>query len=580
MITNISFYEQYPALMVALIVSATFLLLLGISLIIFKYKDIKYESAVKKSINPTRIYVVDFGRDRALFFDKRKFTRRRESNVEGFFHQFESNAVDGIRGWLERLLKEEDVPLFYEADVNVAKLKSTFFSLLQVLKVDKEKKIVYLESYLLRYLRPRNQINRKLEDKARTYFTSYEKVIPMFNRAHTRSRGVLMIVRFFKLQKRREDDMDLEKLLITQLKDYLTIYLHSNRVMFDLDELHVGVFDSKAHDYKKTRIIANSIQQHLLSFMHLNGIEGYSFSIGVAEAKIFPTLEDIIEVAKGAAFLAESRGQFIVYHDSLHPETGLSSDYVRTELDHFIKEKKMQILFRPIVGVEKGEIEGFIAYVEPFQSVFNTYQELIDFAIKSNRDKELFSVVTRKITALFYNEVQNKQTKLFMPVQLINRDSIIRSLSRMNHINELQVVLMFDSDDIEDSISDIEDVKLILEEIKDSGFKISLTLMSSELVLPNSIYSLFDFYFVDETILKNTYKNERNRLYLLAALGKLLRYKNPIILTDLPSWTEIEYFVRAGVNYVSSDEISKKSPMLLPIEKKKITKVTNLTRKR
>lgn len=580
MITYIQFYEQYPALTVSLILSFIFLIFLGLSLFFYHKHDQQYNREVQTAINPTRIYVVDFGRDRSLFFDKRKFSKRSEKNIEGFFHQFESNAVDGIRNWLEALLRGEDVPLFYEADVNVAKLKSTFFSLLQVLKIDRERKIVYLESYLLRYLRPRHQINRRLDDKTKTYFHNLDKITPIFKKAHHKGRGILMIIRFFKLQKRREDDIDLEKLLITQLKDHLTLFLNQHRVMFDLDDLHVGVFDSKAQDYKKTRIIANSIQHQLLSFMKINGIEGYSFSIGVAEAKIFANLTDIIEVARGAAFLAESKNQFVVYHDNLQPETGLSSDYVRAELDHFIKDKKMQLLFRPIVSVEQAKIEGFISFIEPFQSVFNTYQELTEFAIRSGRDKELFSVVTRKITSLFYNEVPERDIKLFMPVQLINRDSIIRSLTRMNHVDVLKIVLMFDSDDIEESLTKIDEVKIVLEEIKSAGFEISLTLKDSELVLPNTIYEIFDFYFADQTILKNTYKNERNRLYLLAALGKLLRYKKPIILIDLPTWTDIEYFVRAGVDYISSDEISKKSQMLLPIEKKKASKIMNLTRKR
>ena len=88
------------------------------------------------------------------------------------------------------------------------------------------------------------------------------------------------------------------------------------------------------------------------------------------------------------------------------------------------------------------------------------------------------------------------------------------------------------------------------------------------------------FYFVDEGLLKKSYKNERNRVYLLSALGKILRYKRPIILSDLITWSDIEYFVRAGVDYISSEEISKKSEMLLPIDKKKMQKITNLTRKR
>ncbi len=580
MLVNLEFFQRYPALTVSVIVVFFFLIFLLASLIHYHYKDKATKNKINAAINPTRIYVVDFGRDRSLFFDKRKFSRRIEGNVERFFHQFESNAVEGIRGWLESLVRGEEVPLFYEADVNVASLRSTFFSLLQVLKVDKERKIVYLESYLLRFLRPRHQINRHMEGKHRAYFRNYERVVPLYKRAHAKGRGIMMVIRFFKISKRQEGDMDLEKLLITKLKDYLTLFIHQYRVMFDIDDLHVGVFDSRAQDYKKTRIIANSIQHHLSSFMNINGIEGYSFSIGVSEAKSFPQFEDIIEVSRDAAFLAESKNQFIVYHDNSQPETGLSSDYVRAELDHFIKDKKMQLLFRPIVNVEKGAIAGYISYIEPYQSVFNSYQELTEYAIKSDRDKELFSVVSRKITSLYYNETPNQKHKLFMPVQIINRDSIIRSLARMNHVNELSIVLMFDSDDIEASLNKIEEVKTVLEDISHAGFKIALILQDTELTLPNVIYALFDYYLVDERLLKKTYKNERNRVYLLSALGKLLRYKRPIILSDMTNWSDIEYFVRAGVDYISSDEISKKSQMILPIEKKKAQKITNLIRKR
>jgi len=580
MVTNISFFEQYPALTVSFVVTFLFIIILLSSLIYYHYTDKKHRYKIKTAVNPTRIFVIDFGRDRSLFFDKRRFSQRNEGNVEAFFHQFESNAVEGMRAWLDNLINGQEVPLFYEADVNVASLKSTFFSLLQVLKVDKEKKIVYLESYLLRYLRPRHQINHRLEGKHQSYFRNYERVTSLYKKAHHKQRGILMVIRFFKIHKRQEGDLDLEKLLITKLKDYLSLFINPNRVMFDIDDLHVGVLDSRAQDYKKTRVIANSIQHHLSSFMNINGIDGYSFSIGVAEAKLFASFEDIIGVARDSAFIAETKNQFIFYHDNLQPETGLSSDYVRSELDNFIKEKKMQLLFRPLVNVEKADIVGYIAYIEPYQSSFNNYQELTDYAIKSDRDKELFSVVCRKTTSLFYNEVQNHSYKLFMPAQLINRDSIVRSLARMNHVNEIDLVLMFDSDDIEASLNNIEEVKIVLEDIKRSGFKISLTLQDTELILPNAIYAMFDFYFVDDRLLKKSYKNERNRVYLLSALGKLLRYKKPIVLSDLLNWSDIEYFVRAGVDYVSSEEISKKSAMILPIEKKKMQKITNMTRKR
>ena len=55
--------------------------------------------------------------------------------------------------------------------------------------------------------------------------------------------------------------------------------------------------------------------------------------------------------------------------------------------------------------------------------------------------------------------------------------------------------LMFESDDIEASLTNIEEVRVVLEDIKKAGFEIGLTLQDTELILPNAIYALFDFLF-------------------------------------------------------------------------------------
>lgn len=580
MITNLEFYQEYPGLALSLLVTAALLVFLALSLLVYYFIDKRHRLNVKIAINPTRIYVVDFANDRSIYFDKRKFARRIEGSTDLFFHQFENSAVEGLRNWLENLLIDEDTPLFYEADVNVAKLKMTFFSLLQVLKIDRNRKIIYLESYLLKYLRPRHQINRKLDKHNRSYFRNYEKVAPIYRKARSKNRGILMMIRFFKIQKRQENDVDLEKLLSTQMKDYLMLFLSSSRVMFDYDEVSIGFFDSKAKDPKRLNLLANSIQHHLRSFMKLNGYEGYSFSIGVAEARLFASLEDIIDIAKGAAFLAESKNQLISFHDNLQPETGISSDYMRTELDNFIKEKKTQTTLRPIIFVEDTGIFGYLSYVEPKQSVFNSYRELTEYAIKAGREKEIFNVIVKRLTSLFSSQGYKADARLFIPAQLINRDSIIHSLKKISHVSEIALVLVFDSEDIESSLSRIEEVRQVLEEIKKTGFEIAIVLGSTELTLPNSIYGLIDHFIVDDNLLRKTYKNERNRLYLLSALGKLLRYNKPIILSDLQTWSDIEYFVRAGVNYVSSDQISEKSGQNPHIEKKKLQKISSLSRKR
>lgn len=582
MVTTVEITQQYPGLTLSVWVATGLLVFILISIIIYRFFDKKHLFKVKSSINPTRIYVVDYANDRSIFFDKSKFSRRIEGSKELFFHQFENNAVEGIRNWLENLLVDENTPLFFEADVNVAKLKSTFFSLLQVLKVDRTKKIIYLESYLFKNLRPAHQINKKLEKRNRYYFRSYEKVSPLYKKARARNRGILLMIRFFKIQNFKESNIDLEKLINIKLKDHLTLFLSPSRVMFDYDDLHVGFFDAKAKKINGTSQIANSIQQSLRSFMKLNGIEGYSFSIGAAEARLFPSFEVNIDVAKASAFIAETRKQLIIYHDSQQPEISLTSDYFRAELERFIKENKTSINFRPIVYVDDARITGYLSYVNPFQSAFSSYKEMLSYAIKSGRDRELFSVIVKRITSTFYNQGYdpNEDYHLFLPAQLINRETIIRDLKKISHVPELKLVFVFEATDIEGSIARVEEVKKTLEDIKKIDFEVAIILTNTELTISDQIYRLFDYFIVDDTLLKNTYQNERNRLYLLSALGKLLRYKKPIILSDLPTWSDIEYFIRAGIDYVSSNQISEKSSMFPKVEKKKLQKIKSLSRKK
>ena len=74
-------------------------------------------------------------------------------------------------------------------------------------------------------------------------------------------------------------------------------------------------------------------------------------------------------------------------------------------------------------------------------------------------------------------------------------------------------------------------------------------------------------------------ENNRIRLSLYALIESLLKYNRPIIATDLEGWQAVELIIKSGITYISSDAVSPSNDMLLPIEKKKLEKLTAMAEK-
>ena len=574
----IEFLQEYPIFVGVLLSLIVLLSVLLLFYLITKKQDRKITTIMQESINTVRVFVVDFGNDRATYFNKRDFGKRQSGTLDIFFRQFELNAATEIEQWLENLLADKkNTPTWFEADVNIERKKATFFSLLQVIHIDREKEIIYLESHLLQYLTPKNQINKKMSLKARHPY-SLEEFDHLFHRAKRKNRGLMMLIRFYKIHRRKESEPDIEKLLLTQLKDRVTLFLTTSRVLVEISNMEVAVFDLRSSDFQIARQIARSLREYLNRYIDINGISGYGFTIGVASASDFSESVDLIDTTREMAIAAEKNPEQIAYYDRLRPMINLDNTFFRKELDLVIKDKRLYVSFRPIVGARNGDIYGYFSYIEPSQSIFNNFNEIKEFALKTERERELFSVMSRNILTKFFNQRTSDKHYLFLNVLISDFQAISNSLSRMNHADNIPLVLLFDEEDVSMSAlsSDVTIEKLT--KIKNYGFDLALTISDTELTMPAALYGTFDYFVVDEKNVKNIKKDQRKLNFLLSTLGKLLKYNKEIIVTDLPGWSEIEYMIRSGINLVSAEEIAKKNSMVIPIEKKKITKVNTFTK--
>ena len=574
----IEFLQEHPIFVGVLLSLIVLLSVLLLFYLITKKQDRKITTIMQESINTVRVFVVDFGNDRATYFNKRDFGKRQSGTLDIFFRQFELNAATEIEQWLENLLADKkNTPTWFEADVNIERKKATFFSLLQVIHIDREKEIIYLESHLLQYLTPKNQINKKMSLKARHPY-SLEEFDHLFHRAKRKNRGLMMLIRFYKIHRRKESEPDIEKLLLTQLKDRVTLFLTTSRVLVEISNMEVAVFDLRSSDFQIARQIARSLREYLNRYIDINGISGYGFTIGVASASDFSESVDLIDTTREMAIAAEKNPEQIAYYDRLRPMINLDNTFFRKELDLVIKDKRLYVSFRPIVGARNGDIYGYFSYIEPSQSIFNNFNEIKEFALKTERERELFSVMSRNILTKFFNQRTSDKHYLFLNVLISDFQAISNSLSRMNHAHNIPLVLLFDEEDVSMSAlsSDVTIEKLT--KIKNYGFDLALTISDTELTMPAALYGTFDYFVVDEKNVKNIKKDQRKLNFLLSTLGKLLKYNKEIIVTDLPGWSEIEYMIRSGINLVSAEEIAKKNSMVIPIEKKKITKVNTFTK--
>ena len=86
----------------------------------------------------------------------------------------------------------------------------------------------------------------------------------------------------------------------------------------------------------------------------------------------------------------------------------------------------------------------------------------------------------------------------------------------------------------------------------------------------------FDSFVVGASVISDIGKNDRIRVSLRTLIEELLKYHKPIIANDLENMNAVELIVKSGIEYVSSDALSKMSEMILPLEKKKMEKIVTI----
>lgn len=557
--------------------------LVGLSILVHKMnrKDIKDDITIIGNLTTPRIFALDFIEGQVTYFDRGLYRDRKVGPIAQFYQQFTAKEVEELEQWVNKLLEPKSgAELSYKVDVFVKNLRRSYASILEVNKIDYVRKIIHLESYLYRYLKPNNQLNLTIKKKETIGYLHGSALTRLYKKYAHRGKGVYGAINITSLIPRTINAPAVVPHLWYELQNQTAFYRSKNRIIRFSDNYTVGIYMPRSRDVAEIVKVIQKIVRRTSAYLEKNGHDDYSLAYGLARAKHFKDMKMCIKTAEELSVHAHRELRKGLIHNPNQEVKDLDLSLYRDELASIVIKKSVETYFQPIVDARNVEILGYLTVYAPTGSLFTKFSDLETFARENNQNETLMKMVLRKTAASYYNMRRNHRQLVFIPINVDTIAFLSETFSLQPFAADLKLVFMLEEHDIGNNFDSVEEMAKEIKKIKKLGYQVTLIISDTELTLPDKIYGEVDFFMVNDTILSYTVGKERERLYLLATLGKLLRHKRPIIITDLPNWSEIEYYIRAGVDYIASDEISKKEVSLQTIDKKKALKIINFSKRK
>ncbi len=577
--TDITFVAFFTTCVIVLGLLISFAIYIGTD----SLKEKIYLNKISNETNTIRIYVINVKESTALYFNKSDIRHKKTIPLTDFYSFFHINDQEKIKNWIVSIsLDPTHADQFLEADAIAERGKGTFFSLLKFIKFNPENGLIHLESHLLKFITPLNK-NKKKKHGIPTGAVPRSTVETLI-KSNKSGRGFTFAIRFFHVRQKVLSFDKIERYMITTLKNSIFPFANDKRVTRQIindEENELFLIDLHLVTRDDAQRLASSIAHAIKKCIGVNGYEGtVSFSIGVIENfQFYHDFDFIIKKGQDACMIAQHNGEEILMFQKAAASM-VVKDF-REDIERLLKNPLlMRINYRPIVDVSRIQILGYFSYVQPYDSPFASYSDLIRHAATIDKNKELFVNIANRTIDKFFNErpqiMEREFLRLFQRVSLVDCDNMLEILPQISHTSDIHLVLVFDEQEINENSSEHEKLIEYLSNYHSYGYEIAMLMKDKNLLLDHEIYKNFDYFIVDAHMLSDIKKNQRTRLSIHSLVEQLLKYKRPIIATDLKDKQSIELTIKSGITLVSAQDICAANDMLLPVEKKKMDRLVEI----
>lgn len=549
------------------------------SIVVLSEMRKKYTKLIFNEKNTTRIFVIDIKSNTVNFFDVNNIKKKRKIDLASFYNLFHTYDVEKVKGWIFAIcMNNDNVSSFIEADVMVGNKQTSYFSILKLLKYAREEGKIYVESNVLNYMTPANYVPKK--SKIPSGIVEKDVFADLVNNAKSTD-GFLFGIRFIHLGKNIIYDSSAEKYMMYVAKNEIYPFVNAckhPRQLLNLNANEMYLLDLFLKSKEEALQLAKSISKQINKAILTHGFENsISFTISIVANRLFyKDFDTLFDRAQMATIdVKDNDNRNIVYYErNFMFSAKVETAKFNNQINHLIDENdSVRCLYRPIIETSSGKVFAYSSLLKLYDSPFTNIYEAARYAAKINKSKELVATTLKNIITTYANETPDKDIILFAPGSFIGIDNFNDVYSSCKDSSAIKPVIVILESEIAQIISEGKTITDVYNILSNHDISFAVSLESDNLILDSSIYSCFDYFILDGSLTKDIRRNNRNRLRVHSLIENLMKYKRPIIAMDLEGWISIELMIKAGIIYLSSETISPSSDMLLPVDKKRLSKI-------
>ena len=560
-------------------------------------------------LNAESAIVIDLENKKVRLINFKKLDNTVIMEYSAFLENFYEEDIKKFDKWAKNLAtgqiladSEDTVKLFSFCTCSKTKkdfLKYTYRLMFCCTKINKEKKTLYLNTHFLYNLPIKD---KKVSNKNSLGIYSIKEINQMYIQ-NTFRYGVMFFVKLYKKNNLPSsfNEYEIRYMLLNALcKKFKKLRTHSYYYVFsDNDPLELIAIRCKsneiginARNISTVGKITNYIKRQIVYIEYLLEVKGfagfYDYVITASQIskldKDFTKSVDMLD--KLASIAKEDKLKYLVYKDEFGSSQNIEDSY-KAELAKIIRLNLLTVNFLPIYRIANVRVmnPGYIAIVEPKQSLFKNMEEVKKVAIKYEQVKDLTSLIVRDVVPVFNDEKENLTAKLGLLLSVSQLEFMVRSFPHMNGTDDLNLILVLNNDDLVflENEKESENLKATfynqIDVLKARGYEIYLKIEVGNYILREKTYQIFDGYFVVSNLPSTIKLQSRSVQDSYALYNKMLKLGKPVVSYRAQSWQEIELLVKRGVYSFATETLSEPSSVLLPIKKKVSKRLSDMYKK-
>lgn len=537
--------------------------------IISFYVNGRFRRYVIKHRNPVRSLVIDAKSGNVTFFNHNELRTVYTLTYDKFIALIAPEDAKRLKKWFTDLLSKDSSHTKDYIEIRIYSYNNhkEFHTILHCVKVDKTKRLLHFDSFLLP--------NHIKNGKHNPIIDVYKDGAIDYSRIQVPSIRGFTIVFDFSFANDSGIDSIINRLIFVRIKEVAALCRSSNqKTIFEISDNQFAIIDNRSLDRVQASDYVHEVTSAIQQFLELNSnLDEVRIAIGVVANSQFPNKpQKLIETAQETSQIAKARKTLMVIYDQ---RVVNNTNDVDSEVDDIIKNHKLAYQYSAIYDVRHSRVYGYVTRVNPINTTTSNIGEIFTRALNSNENKKIIAQVTKDSINNIIVQNRSEIINLFLEIKYADYSNYLISLSRIKLPTNIRPVLIFDEADVANFLKDKVAFKESIKKLNENSVSTCLKLSDKTLVFDTAIYNLFDQYIVNLNFERFNKTGSAN-LDFRIIVEKLLKYNRPIILNHVENWAAVELLVRSGIEYIISDAIVPTNGQLLEINRKTVIKIKKM----